>query len=863
MLLEIDDLRTHYHSRGAEVRAVDGVSFALAEGENLGLVGESGCGKTTLSKSLLRIVGENASIVSGEIRYDGTDLARLSNSEMNRYRWKQISMIAQSAMNALDPVYTAGDQIVETLRLHTDLTRADARHRATELFELVGLSPQRLWDYPHQLSGGMRQRVVIALALALDPRLIIADEPTTALDVVVQDGIIRRLDRIQQRLDNSMILVTHDVSLVAEVCDRIAVMYAGRIMEIGTSREIFSNASHPYTMGLLNAYPTLESAKGALISIPGSPPDLSKPTVGCPFAPRCPFRTEICGQETPPAVEVSPGHISACHHAGSAAEMRAGAGEQSRWASDHAPVGGAGEGQPGAPGGGAVGDHPGVPGAPGAAAVGGATGDHVRAPGEPATGDHVRAPGEPAAGDHVRAPGEPTPGRALLEIANLRRIFPLKRGLTEFLRRTPELAVRAVDGVSLEVGDGEIVGLAGESGSGKSTLGEVVVGLQPPSDGSLTFRGEPLFQGKRVDPAMRRTIQMAFQDPYETLNPRFTVFQTVVEPLHNFNIGDDAVERRELVRRALTEVELVPAESYLDRYPHELSGGQRQRVAIARAIVCGPKLLVADEPVSMLDVSIRAGVLNLFRRFRSELGMSIVYVSHDLATIRYICDRTAVLYLGRLAELGPTEEVIERPRHPYTRLLLSAVPRSNPDEERAHVDARGEIPSPISIPNGCRFHARCPYAMAHCGWEGADLARIIRSRLIDAEMSEELIAAGAQIDESGGPSRRLEAARIAPLKEATLDVDGTDLYVSTVPALRDEAIEAVRAVLDASLTTIAQAVVGLETVGGNAFVVRFARTDEPAFYPVDKRHRVACFLYETEPGEERERRVVAATVSPE
>ncbi len=809
MLLEIDDLRTHYHSRGAEVRAVDGVSFSLAEGENLGLVGESGCGKTTLSKSLLRIVGENASIVSGEMRFDGTDLARLSNSEMNRFRWKQISMIAQSAMNALDPVYTAGDQIVETLRLHTDMTKSDARHRATELFELVGLSPQRLWDYPHQLSGGMRQRVVIALALALDPRLIIADEPTTALDVVVQDGIIRQLDRIQQRLANSMILVTHDVSLVAEVCNRIAVMYAGRIMEIGTARELFSNTSHPYTMGLLNAYPTLESAKGELISIPGAPPDLSQPTVGCPFAPRCPFRTEICEHETPPTVEVTPGHLSACHHAAQAANMRASAGDQRRWASD--------------------------------AAVAAAT---------------------ETFGDDRAMPAENSANGALLEIADLRRLFPVKRGFTEYLRRTPERAVRAVDGVSLEVGDSEIVGLAGESGSGKSTLGEIVVGLQPPSDGSLTFRGEPLFEGKRVDPTMRRTIQMAFQDPYETLNPRFTVFQTVVEPLHNFDIGDDPDERRELVRQALTQVELVPAESYLDRYPHELSGGQRQRVAIARAIVCGPKLLVADEPVSMLDVSIRAGVLNLFRRFRSELGMSIVYVSHDLATIRYICDRTAILYLGRFAELGPTEEVIERPRHPYTRLLLSAVPRSNPDEDRRHVDARGEIPSPISIPNGCRFHARCPYAMTHCGWEGADLARIIRSRLIDSEMSEELIAAGAKIDESGGPSRRLDASQIAPLKGATLDVNGTDLYVSTVPALRDEALEAVQAVLDASLTTIGRAVVGIETVGGNAFVVRFDRADEPDFYSVDTRHRVACFLYETDPGEERAKRIAEANVSP-
>lgn len=804
MLLEVDDLHTHYTGRGQRVRAVDGVTFSLSDGENLGLVGESGCGKTTMSKSLLRILGENAEIAGGRISFDGTDLTSMSESEMNRFRWKEISMITQSAMNALDPVYTAADQIIETLRIHTDMTKADARSRSVELFELVGLNPARLGDYPHQLSGGMRQRVVIALALALDPRLIIADEPTTALDVVVQDGILRQLGRIQERLGNSMILVTHDVSVVAEVCHRVAVMYAGRIAEIGTSHEIFNNASHPYTMGLLSAYPTLESAKGELISIPGSPPDLSQPTAGCPFAQRCPFSTEICELETPPDVEVSAGHISACHHAERAEQFRRIAGEQSRWMRESQLT------------------------------------EKTR---------RAQAIKDLHAASAPQASTEAQNATAMLALENIRRLFPVARTASEIIRRVPQTHVRAIDGVTFDVGESEIVGLAGESGSGKSTLGEVIVGLQPKSEGTLSFRGRPLFEDRKQTAAMRRIIQMAFQDPYETLNPRFTIYQTVVEPLQNFRIGADDGERRVRVIEALEQVELLPAEAYLDRYPHELSGGQRQRVAIARAIVCGPSLLVADEPVSMLDVSIRAGVLNLFRRFRNELGMSIVYVSHDLATIRYICDRTAILYLGRLAEIGPTEEVIERPKHPYTKLLLSAVPRANPDEERAHVDARGEIPSPINLPNGCRFHARCPHAMARCGWEGKDLARIIRARLADAERTDEAIAAGAEVDESGGPTQAVDPLEIEVLRHAQLTVSGPDLRIATTPARRDEALEATKRVLNASLTTIGEAVKSVESEGGNAFVVSFASAAEPDFYDTGERHKVACYLFEGD-GEE-------------
>ncbi|TVR73815.1 MAG: ABC transporter ATP-binding protein [Spirochaetaceae bacterium] len=776
-LLEIDRLSTYYYSRGAEVRAVDEVSLTVGARENLGLVGESGCGKTTLSKSLLRIIPDTARITGGEIRLNGRDIVTLKEAELDRVRWREISMIAQSAMNSLDPVYTAGEQMIETLQVHTGMTRQEAWRRSEELFLMVGLDPGRLRAYPHQLSGGMRQRVVIALALALNPKLIVADEPTTALDVVVQDGIIKQLEEIQKRSGNSIILVTHDVSLVAEMCHRVAVMYAGRLMEVGTTDEVFNHPAHPYTMGLLNAYPTLESARGELVSIPGAPPDLATRIPGCPFAERCPFATELCRTERPPEIEVEPGHRSACHYAREAAGYRNAAQDQKTWEQS-------------------------------------AAARKMRA------GSVVAAMTAPGAGTRNAAPDRDTP---ILEINGVQRWFPLRAAPLDRLLRRPRRHVHAVDGVSINVGRAEILGLAGESGSGKSTLGEVITGLQENTGGSLLFEGEPIFQKGRIRPALRRRIQMAFQDPYETLNPRFTVYHTVLEPLSNFEIGSKS-DRRAKVIEALTRVELNPPEAYLDRYPHELSGGQRQRVAIARAIVVEPHLLLADEPVSMLDVSIRAGVLNLFRRFRSELGMSIVYVSHDLATIRYICDRTAILYLGRVAEIGPTEEVIENARHPYTRLLLSAVPRANPQAARAHVDARGEIPSAVDLPNGCRFHGRCSRAMEHCGWEGRDVQALLTAA-INQETPDGLL-----LRDSG----------------ATVTTDGLDLVVLAGRG-NTSSLEAVRAAIEGIMKStdrpVERSVSEVVTREPGTLRFRFERRPDPEDFTVGDRHRAACLLY--------------------
>ncbi len=772
MLLEVNDLKTYYRGITDVVQAVDGVSFDMAKGESLGIVGESGCGKTTLVKSLIGVMGSNAFIAGGNIRFQGKELLALNEAQMDRIRWREISLVTQSAMNALDPVYTVGDQITETILNHTRMSRNEAWKHAEHLFTVVGLQQKRLRDFPHQLSGGMRQRVVIAMALALDPELIIADEPTTALDVVVQDGILKQLQTVRETLGKSLILVTHDISVVAEMCYRVAVMYAGKIVEIGPAVRIFSQPKHPYTMGLLNAFPTLESAKGELISISGFPPDLSQPPEGCRFAPRCPFAEEQCVLTEPPDRETVKGHRASCFFVEKSEEFLERSKEQKTWRGFSA---------------------------------------------QPAS----------IAEEHQETSTQKRE-KCLLELRKLKKWYFLRRGFFSSLMREDEKKVHAVDGVNFDVREGEILGLAGESGSGKSTLSEVISGLQDRTSGEILYKGEPAGSGDPKRRAFRRNVQMVFQDPYETLNPRFSVLQTVMEPLRNYNLGEGE-ERLEMVKEALRRAELSQPEQFFDRYPHELSGGQRQRVAIARAIAIEPNLLLADEPVSMLDVSIRAGILNLFRRFRKEMNMSIVYVSHDLATIRYVCDRTAILYLGWIAEIGPVKEVIERPHHPYTELLLSAVPLPHPGGKREKVDARGEIPDAIDLPNGCRFHARCRYALQDCGWEGRDLLNMIedRRRIVLEKKEEE---------------NEDEIQMLRAMEKTSIEGLGVCIFLGSNGVSSDRVIAYLNELMHKGGQTIAQAVKRWEQEK-SALRVDFARQDEPPYYPIGDRHLVSCHLY--------------------
>lgn len=762
-LLDVRDLAIHYRTGASPVRAVDGIDFSIKPGESLGLVGESGCGKTTAAKGMLRLLPPNGEIPRGRIDFAGRDLAALDEDTMRRVRWKEIAWISQAAMNALNPIYRVGDQIVEAMQAHISIDVKDAWAHAETLFRAVGIDPSRLHAYPHEMSGGMKQRAIIAMAMALDPALVIADEPTTALDVVTQAQILARLGRLRRERGMSLLFITHDISVVVQTCDRVAVMYGGKIVETGPVRSVFGLPAHPYTMGLTNAFPTLEGAQRELISIPGTPPDLLHPPAGCRFAARCPFAEERCHVEAPAFHQVDAQHATACHFPEKAEEFRHIATRNETWAK-----------------------------------VGQRLGEEVATA---ATRIHAES------------------ATNVFEVKNLKRHFPVQGGFLSSFSGKEEREVHAVDGIDFELRSGEILGLAGESGSGKTTTAEMLVKLQDATEGEIRFAGKDVanLKGKSLKD-FRRSAQMVFQDPYQTLNPRFIIADIVGEPLtiHRLAKGDELKRR---VSLALERAGLKPAETYLERYPHELSGGQRQRVAIARAIVLEPSFIVADEPVSMLDVSIRAGVLNLMRRFRDELGISFVYVSHDLPTIRYVADRTAIMYLGQIVEIGSSEAVISKRLHPYTQLLLDASPEPDPEIIKPPLEAAGEIPSAIEPPNGCRFHTRCPLATVECGWEGRDVKAALDAKLID-----------------GGKLAHLGKAVVDGL-DITVDITGE------VAAASDELV-ALMSQRSPALAQVAQ----IARREGRLHVT-FDIKAPPALRVQQGGHRVACVLYSNMSGD--------------
>ncbi|CAM3279191.1 ABC transporter ATP-binding protein [Saccharibacillus brassicae] len=672
--LEVTDLTIDVDTPRGTLTAVSGISFGIGPGETVCLVGESGSGKTIASKAIMRLTDyENGRIAGGSIRLGDQHIESLPPHLIRDLRGRRIAMIFQEPMAAFDPVFTIGSQLIETMRAHRRGKKAVLRQAAIDLLIRVGIpEPElRMEQYPGELSGGMLQRAMIAMALSGGPELLIADEPTTALDVTIQAQILKLLGELKDSLGMSILLITHDLGVAAEMADRIVVMYAGRIAEQGPAAQVLGQPRHPYTIGLLNSVAAQGSLGGRLRAIEGSPPGLADMPDGCRFHPRCAFATDRCRESVPPLSDQGGGRLAACWHADESAA--AGAAQQAAPAASPLPAA--------------------HTGAPGPAAV--------AAP----------SPGED------RASGSTAPqASALLEARELYKHYPVGGGLGR-----PKRLLRAVDGVSLSVAEGETFGLVGESGSGKSTLGRLLLQLEPQTHGQVLYRGEELPQpGSTRWREARRDLQIIHQDPYGTFDPRWSIGDIVGEPLDvHMKLG--ASERRSRVGELLEQVGLQA--SWHNRYPHEFSGGQRQRIGIARAIAVNPRFILADEAVSALDVSVQAQIVNLLQDLQRDLGLTSVFIAHGLQVVRHISQRIGVLYLGKLVEVAPSEELFRRPAHPYTRALLSSIP-GTPAAVRETFSVTGEIPSPLNPPSGCRFHPRCPLATDRCRNEEPAFAAI-------------------------------------------------------------------------------------------------------------------------------------------
>src|ERR1700677_1146080 len=709
-VLEIEDLSTHIKLTRSVVQAVDNIDLHIEAGETLGIVGESGCGKSMTGLSIMALLPPGGSIVNGSIKLAGRELVGLRDDELRRIRGNDVAMVFQDPLTSLDPTKTIGYQVAEPVRLHRNVSKAEALERAAEVLALVGLPKpkERLGDYPHQLSGGLRQRVMIAMALACEPKLLIADEPTTALDVTIQAQILTLLRDLKDRLGMAMLLITHDMGVIAGHADRVNVMYAGRVSETADAAELFESMHHPYTQALLASIPTLaQDSRTALHALPGLPPDLSHPPAGCRFAARCTGADDKCRAEEPMLTGPTD-HLFACWHPVSGPLQLALIGTAGPSAADTGL--GAGVTETEAGGVELVEDVP-VAGAESAFAADEAADEPAEE--APADGVPVVTATDRPAGRHSGS-SKNKPGVPLLELRDLVREYPVTAGAV-LQRRVG--SVKAVSGVSLAVPAGKTLGLVGESGCGKTTIGKMIVGLERPDGGAVLLDGVDVsgMRGGELRRA-RRDLQLMFQDPYSSLDPRMRVGSFIREPMQIQLIGSSR-EQQERVFELLSEVGLP--RNAVERYPHEFSGGQRQRIGLARALTLNPRLIVADEPVSALDVSIRAQVLNLMKRLQATHGLTFVVISHDLAVVKYMADQIGVMYLGKLVELGSGDDIYQRAAHPYTAGLIATIPTPEPSVERAKTGAaiKGELPSPVNPPSGCRFRTRCPLAQERCAQE--------------------------------------------------------------------------------------------------------------------------------------------------
>lgn len=658
-LLDIQDLHTDIEIRSGVVHALSGVDLYVNPGETLGIVGESGSGKTMTALSLMGLLPQGGRVSSGSIFLDGQDLTKMPLHAKRKLRGTKVGMIFQDPLTSLNPTMKIGLQVCEPLRVHKKMSKKDALERAIEILKRVGMPRPEIVinNYPHQLSGGMRQRVMIAMALVCEPRILIADEPTTALDVTTQMQILDLIDELRDEYQMGVILITHDLGVVAGHTDRVAVMYAGRIVETAPTKTLFTEPKHRYTSSLMAALPERALAAGTkLFSIPGAPPSLTNLPVGCRFASRCLWAGAECVDRYPD-LSGEGFHTYSCFHPvqegdESPAELQA------------------------------------------------------KLEGSAPVDEAVAEPGAPVVYGEVDDTVE-----VLLDVKEASREYASSG--SGFLKRDKGV-VSAVDRVSITLKKGETYGLVGESGCGKSTMGRLIAGLEPPSGGAIELGGRDLATLKGRDAVrIHRDVQMMFQDSYAAMDPRMRIDQILAEPMSIQKTGNT----RQIAERIMEIIEQVGlTEEILDRYPHEFSGGQLQRIGFARSLTLAPDLIVADEPVSALDVSVQAQVLNLMKDLQAELGLSYLFISHDLAVVQYMADRIGVMYLGRIVEEGPAKEVVENPKHPYTKALIDSIPV--PDPEFSHDDQAikltGEPPSAVNPPKGCRFRPRCPFAGEEC-----------------------------------------------------------------------------------------------------------------------------------------------------
>lgn len=646
-IMQVRDLHVSFATEAGVCRAVRGVNFDLWRGRTLGIVGESGSGKSVTALSLIGLLDDNAK-VTGSIIMNGEELIGKTDEEMSEIRGERIAMVFQDPLSALTPMFTIGDQIAEGLITHhPDMSKQQIHDRCVELLDLVGIPQpeERLSSFPHQFSGGMRQRVMIAIAIANNPDVIIADEPTTALDVTIQAQILDVLAKAQKETGAAVVLITHDLGVVAGAADDILVMYAGRPVERASIDDIFQHPSMPYTMGLLGAVPKPHiAASQRLVPIQGNPPSLVDIPKGCPFSPRCPLATPECSLSEPnlEVVDANSGHLASCRRLQEIID-------KNMKYTDVFPV-----------------------------------------------PDLLPA-------DWADVPRDQRP--VTLEVDHLVKHFPLTGG--GMFRRTIG-QVAAVDDVTFKIRQGETLALVGESGSGKSTTLMEIMNLMKPEDGRIVVLGHDLAELKKKAErkALRKDLQIIFQDPMSSLDPRMPIYDVLAEPLKVHKWSKEKINRR--IGELMELVGLNP--DYVDRFPAQFSGGQRQRISIARALATDPKVLLLDEPIASLDVSIQAGIINLLEDLQAKLKISYLFVAHDLAVIRHISDRVAVMYLGQVVELGETEDVFTHPRHPYTQALLSAIPVPDPVVERTRqrIILKGDLPSPSEKHPGCRFASRCP-----------------------------------------------------------------------------------------------------------------------------------------------------------